>query len=342
MFWGSTFVSSKILLDSFTPIELLFIRFLIGFLTLCILSPKILKLENRKDEIWYILSGLTGVFLYYFIESTALVYTYATNVGVIISIAPFFTSILAYLCFKDEPFKMNFVVGFIVAFIGIFFISFNGQQMHLSPKGDILTIVAAIMWAIYSVVLKKVNELGHTSIQNTKRIFAWGLFFMTISLPILGFDVSMDEILIPLNLLNLLFLGVVACAGCFVIWNYSCSILGSVRTNQYVYLNSIATIIFSVIILHEKITPCIVLGTILTLFCNLAIFNILIHIDHRLFFRNIYGQNSFIFYTTFTPTNRYGSCRIPNGNGPEGSIAVNGIPFPLAFSFKTETRTTSL
>ena len=111
----------------------------------CVLSPKILKLEKRKDEIWYILSGLTGVFLYYFIESTALVYTYATNVGVIISIAPFFTSILAYLCFKDEPFKINFVVGFIVAFIGIFFISFNGQQMHLSPKGDILTIVAAMM-----------------------------------------------------------------------------------------------------------------------------------------------------------------------------------------------------
>ena len=90
MIWGSTFVSSKILLDSFTPIELLFIRFLIGFLALCILSPKILKLENRKDEIWYILSGLTGVFLYYFLESTALVYAYATNVGVIISIAPFF------------------------------------------------------------------------------------------------------------------------------------------------------------------------------------------------------------------------------------------------------------
>ena len=265
MIWGSTFVSSKILLDSFTPIELLFIRFLIGFLALCILSPKILKLENRKDEIWYILSGLTGVFLYYFLESTALVYAYATNVGVIISIAPFFTSILAYLCFKDEPFKINFAIGFIVAFIGIFFISFNGQQMHLSPKGDILTIVAAIMWAIYSVVLKKVNELGHNSIQNTKRIFAWGLFFMTISLPILGFDVSMEEILIPLNLLNLLFLGVIACAGCFVIWNHSCSILGSVRTNQYVYLNPIATIIFSVIILHEKITPCIVLGTILTL-----------------------------------------------------------------------------
>ena len=56
-----------------------------------------------------------------------------------------------------------------------------------------------MMWAIYSVVLKKVNALGHTSIQNTKRIFAWGLFFMTLSLPILGFDVSIEEILIPRN-----------------------------------------------------------------------------------------------------------------------------------------------
>lgn len=68
----------------------------------------------------------------------------------------------------------------------------------------------------------------------------------------------MNDILIPVNLLNLLFLGVIACAVCFVIWNYSCSI-------QYVYLNPIATIIFSAIILHERITPCIVLGTILTL-----------------------------------------------------------------------------
>ena len=52
MIWGSTFVSSKILLDSFTPIELLFIRFLIGFLALCILSPKILKLERHHQQVW--------------------------------------------------------------------------------------------------------------------------------------------------------------------------------------------------------------------------------------------------------------------------------------------------
>lgn len=263
--WGSTFVSSKILLQTFTPIELLFIRFVIGFLALCVMSPKLLKLENKKDEIWYCICGLTGVCLYYYLENSALLYTYATNVGVIISVAPFFTSILAHLFFKDEPFHWNFFIGFIVAIIGIFLISFNGQQMHLSPKGDLITILAAIFWAIYSVVLKKVNELGHTSIENTKRIFAWGIFFMLFGLPFSNFQVTPLEILQPLHLCNLLFLGVIACAGCFVVWNYSCSILGSVRTNQYVYLTPIATILFSSILLHEKITFLIVMGTILTL-----------------------------------------------------------------------------
>lgn len=35
------------------------------------------------------------------------------------------------------------------------------------------------------------------------------------------------------------------------------------------------------------------------------------------------------FNTTFTPTNRYGFCRVPDGNGSEGTIDVNRTPFHL-------------
>ncbi|MCF0106952.1 MAG: DMT family transporter [Holdemanella sp.] len=263
--WGTTFISSKILLKIFNPMELLFMRFLIGFMALCIASPKVLKLKNKKEEIWYALCGLTGVCLYYFLENLALTYTYATNVGVIISAAPFFTTILAHFLYKDEPFQWNFFVGFIVAFIGIFLISFNGAKMQLNPLGDLITVIAAFMWAIYSVILKKINNLGHSSLQNTKRIFAWGLFFMLFGLFFFDFKISMQQVLQPTILINLLFLGVIACAGCFVVWNYACQILGSVRCNQYVYGTPIATLIFSSIVLKEKITLLIALGTILTL-----------------------------------------------------------------------------
>lgn len=62
---------------------------------------------------------------------------------------------------------------------------------------------------------------------------------MTLSLPILGLDVSMEEILIPRNLLNLLFLGVIACAGCFVIWNHTYFIwLNYIRIQEGILTNS--------------------------------------------------------------------------------------------------------
>lgn len=43
-----------------------------------------------------------GVTLYFLLENIALTYTYASNVGVIISIAPFFTAIFSFLLKKEE------------------------------------------------------------------------------------------------------------------------------------------------------------------------------------------------------------------------------------------------
>ena len=61
----------------------------------------------------------------------------------------------------------------------------------------------------------------------------------------------------PLNLANLLYLGIGACAVCFVTWNYAVKMLGAIKTSAYIYA-------ISVIILHEKVTPFMLGGTALT------------------------------------------------------------------------------
>ena len=81
LIWGTTFVSTKILLPSFLPIEILFFRFLIGYLALWCISPHMLKVENREEEKYFALAGLTGACLYYLLENIALTYTLATNVA---------------------------------------------------------------------------------------------------------------------------------------------------------------------------------------------------------------------------------------------------------------------
>ena len=84
--WGTTFISTKILLVDFQPVEILFFRFVMGLLALLIIYPHRLKTTTKRQELTFALAGLCGICLYYLLENIALTYTMASNVGVIISI----------------------------------------------------------------------------------------------------------------------------------------------------------------------------------------------------------------------------------------------------------------
>ena len=116
--WGLTFVFTKSLLDIFTPVEILFIRFLIGAAVLFLLSPHVLKTKGWREEKYFIAAGASGIFLYYFLENASLIWTSASNTGVIVSTAPFFTALfskermsafspLRELLFRTLPFSLN-------------------------------------------------------------------------------------------------------------------------------------------------------------------------------------------------------------------------------------------
>jgi len=264
--WGTTFISTKILLKAFTPIEILFIRFVIGYFALLALYPHRLKLKERKQELYFAGAGLCGITLYFLLENIALTYTFASNVGVIISIAPFFTAIFAHLLLAGEKMRAQFFIGFAVAVAGIILISFNGSsQLKLNPMGDILAVLAAVVWAIYSVLTKKISGYHYHTISVTRRIFFYGLLFMMPVLFVFKFEPDIGQIIKPVNLFNIIFLGFGASAICFVTWNYALKILGAVKTSVYIYMVPVITVITSVLILHETITGTAVLGILLTL-----------------------------------------------------------------------------
>ena len=77
--WGTTYISTKILLVDFKPVEILFFRFVMGFVILIAISPKQLKTKSRKEELTFILAGLCGICLYYLLENIALTYTLASK-----------------------------------------------------------------------------------------------------------------------------------------------------------------------------------------------------------------------------------------------------------------------
>ncbi|MGG3871153.1 DMT family transporter [Brevibacillus laterosporus] len=266
LIWGITFVSTKTLLNNFSPIDILFFRFVIGFMVLIVVYPYRLKVTNKKQELTFACAGLCGVTLYYLIENIALTFTMASNVGIISSIVPFFTVILSYLFLKEEPLRINFFIGFVIAITGISLISLNGtSNFQLNPLGDLLAVLATLIWAIYSVLTRKISSYGYHTIQTTRRVFFYGILFMLPALFLFNFQLKLERFTNPVSLFNILFLGLGASALCFITWNYAVKVLGVVKTSVYIYVVPIVTLVTSIIVLHEQITYLTAFGTILTL-----------------------------------------------------------------------------
>lgn len=247
--------------------EILFIRFFIAFIMLCIAYPHRLKTADKKHGLYFGAAGLLGTVLYYLLENIALTYTTASDVGVIISVIPFFTAILSYFI-NNEKLSPRFFIGFVVALVGIALISLNGREMKLNPLGDLLTILAALVWSLYSILIKRISMFGYNTIQTTRRIFFYGVVLMIPTMLI--FNVkwnpgSFSRFTYLPNLLNILYLGLCASALCFVTWNLAVKLLGAIKTSIYTYLGPVITIIASAVFLHEQITWLILTGTALTL-----------------------------------------------------------------------------
>ena len=266
LIWGTTFISTKILLRDFQPVEILFFRFLLGFGVLWIAYPKKLKTADVKQELTFVLAGLCGICLYYLLENIALTFTLASNVGVVVSIAPFFTAILAHCFLKsEEKLRAQFFIGFVVAMIGILLISFQGTQLKVNPVGDLLAIAAAMVWACYSILTKKISGFGYHVIACTRRTFFYGLLFMIPTLFFFDFHLDLSRFAQGSCLFHILYLGLGASALCFVTWNFAVKKLGVVKTSVYIYMTPVVTVIMSVLILREPLTILAGVGMIFTL-----------------------------------------------------------------------------
>ncbi|MCC8165909.1 MAG: DMT family transporter [Planctomycetes bacterium] len=264
--WGITFVSTKILLRSFSPIEILFTRFLLGFLALNIIAPARLQVQSRRDELLFIGAGLTGITMYFLLENIALTMTTAANVGVIVSVTPFFTAFMSHWFLGTARPGLMFYIGFLFAVSGVALLSIGtGGTLAWNPLGDILAVSAALVWSLYSVIIKKITALGYASIAVTRQSFMYGLIGMVPAILLMDFRLGLERFTNPATVGHILFLGLGASAMCFVTWNMSVRLLGAVRTSMYIYLVPVVTVASAVVFLGEALTTPLIVGTVLTL-----------------------------------------------------------------------------
>ena len=258
--WGMTFVSTKVLIThGLTPTWIFITRFAIAYVCILTLSHKKLWSDSLKDELYMAAMGLTGGSMYFIAENTALELTYASNVSLIICAAPVLTMILGAVIYKDRI-RMKAVLGSLIALCGVTAVILNGSMnLGLNPAGDLLTLLAALMWAAYSLLLKRMNS-RYPNLFITRKVFFYGCLS---ALPMSAFgpapQIPSADSLMPVAM-NLLFLGVLASFLCYILWTSEVKVLGPEKASNYIYFNPLVTIIASSVILGEPITLWMLAG----------------------------------------------------------------------------------
>jgi len=264
--WGVTFVSTKLLLATYTPLAIMMLRFSLAYIGLWLIHPKFYGFKNFKEESVFFVAGLTGVSGYFFLENSALIYTSVSNTGLILSAAPLFVAIVTHLFTPDEKFHLNLLLGFLLAMVGVALVIFNGQiYLKVNPWGDFLAILSAVIWAFYSLMIKKMNQ-SYSPVYLTRRTFFYGILIGIVMIAVLEGGLDITKITLRLNWMHIIFLGLLASATCYVLWNAAIRRIGAVKTSNYIYLMPVFTMIASAIVLKEKITTLMIVGCLFILF----------------------------------------------------------------------------
>lgn len=266
--WGITFICTKVLIGAgLLPAQIFAIRFSIAYAGIWLLCLK--KAENRKlfphslrDELLFLLLGVSGGSIYFYTENTALAYTQASNVSFIVCSAPLITALLTIGAKKvlkgeladgleDLGGRWTLVAGTILALCGMAAVLFDGNDVHFSLEGDLMALAAAGCWGLYSVFMSQMTT-KYGTLFATRKVFFYGL--LTIIPFIAGTEFDPHVLTRPEVFGNLLFLSVMASLVCFVLWNKVMSHLGNITSTNYVYLNPFFTLISAVLILGESLT----------------------------------------------------------------------------------------
>lgn len=265
--WGVSFVSSKVLLDNgMQPVEIYIWRFIIAYILIWCCKRSKLWAHSWRDELRLVMCGLLAGSIYFLTENFALRYTLVSNVSLITSLSPLITALLVGVLYKSDRPGSGMLLGSLVAFAGVACVIFNSSfNLKLNPLGDMLAICAAFSWALYSLVLKRLNA-NYDVWFITRKTFFYGVItalpFMWVEPP--RFTVAQVLTIGPL-IGNILFLGVGASLIAFVLWAETVKRVGAVKANNYMYLQPVITLIFSALFLGEGLSVVGVTGCVLIL-----------------------------------------------------------------------------
>jgi len=164
IFWGLSFLSIKISLETIPPMTLGLIRFVMAFFVLAAMK-KVMSPNERlsiKDMPYAAGAGLIGVSLYFFMENNGVLRISASESSIIIGAIPIM-SMFAERIFLKTKLGLRQYIGAVISTLGVWVIVSTNLQISGSITGYLFMFGAALSWVLYSFLTKPLFKT-HTHI----------------------------------------------------------------------------------------------------------------------------------------------------------------------------------
>lgn len=258
--WGTSFISTKIILAEIPPITLAFIRF---FITSLILYAIIKKTEphtvvTKSDKLKLALAGFVGISVYFFLENTGIKLTTASNASLITSFVPILSITLNMLFFNARLNGLE-IIGVLIGIVGAYLtVTANGNIDFSSDnfKGNLYMIGAMIAWAVYTILSKQMQQKYSGLFSLT-----YQTIFATITLmPFSFLEYDQWQTFSYSTFLQILYLATICSALGYFLYGYALKTVDVVITTLYLNCVPVVGVVSGYFILNENILPIQILG----------------------------------------------------------------------------------
>jgi drug/metabolite transporter (DMT)-like permease len=261
--WGSTFMVTKELIALWPPFTLAFTRVALGTLALLPLAVSRHRGSERLPWSTLWIMGLIGVTLYYLLFNVAMVHVSASQGALVQSSIPAMTALVAVVWLRERASPLRWLgIALSVGGVLIVFSGGRSESGESTLLGNLLMFSSVVCWAVYTSLAKRVAEFD--SLVITVAVTGTGSLLL---LPLAGYEVVMANVtgdgLPPLPLLGwigIFYLGLVASALAYLLYNASLRHLDASAVGVYTNLIPIVGVLTGVVVLGEPLSARAIIG----------------------------------------------------------------------------------
>ena len=257
IFFGMTYVLTKICLNYSTELHIISFRFLIAFvISLIFLQRKIFPLKIKEILYSLILSVL--LFMVFITMTIGVKYTTASNASFLISLSVIFIPFFSWIFNKEKPKKSIFIV-LIIALMGIMLLTLDKNlEFHI---GDILCLICSLLFSFHVLITERFVKNNNPITLGVLQFGGVAILSFLVQYPIEKFTLPKDEKF----WISLLILSVFCTALAYIIQTVSQKKLSSTLIGLILSLEPIFSGIFGYFILNEYLSPQQYIGAFLLL-----------------------------------------------------------------------------